>query len=290
MIRDIRNTLMGVIVAGMLLSISCTGKTGTQGYDSPKGYNLNKPVKYYMPDGLLEISGIAFSNGKSDSVYAEQDEDGNIYYLKLGDKQVNYSKFGKKGDYEDIAICHKQVIMLRSDGVLFTFPFSQVRNKEIPDVQKLEGLLPDGEYEGMHADEQNGLVYILCKHCTDDNITKSSSGTILALQADGTLKQSGSFSVDVKTIEKITGKKKVNFHPSALTKNSKTNEWYILSSVNKMLVVADSNWKVKAVYSLDPAIFNQPEGIAFDNQYNLYISNEGGKTSAGNILKFNYTK
>ncbi|QEC80097.1 SdiA-regulated domain-containing protein [Mucilaginibacter ginsenosidivorax] len=290
MIKDMRNTLLGVIVAGILLSISCANKTGTHGYDSPTGYNLNKPVKYYMPDGLLEISGIAFNNGKSDSVYAEQDEDGNIYYLKLGDKQVSYSKFGKKGDYEDIAICHKQVIMLRSDGVLFTFPFSQVRNKEIPGVQKLEGLLPDGEYEGMHTDDKSGLVYVLCKHCADDNTTKSSSGTILALQADGTLKQSGSFSVDVKTIEKITGKKKVNFHPSALTQNSKTGEWYILSSVNKMLVVADSNWSVKAVYSLDPAIFNQPEGMAFDNQYNLYISNEGSKTSAGNIFKFNYTK
>ncbi|WP_439697597.1 SdiA-regulated domain-containing protein [Mucilaginibacter sp. AW1-7] len=290
MIKDMRNTLMAVIVAGILLSISCASKTGTQGYDSPTGYNLNKPVKYYMPDGLLEISGIAFNNGKSDSVYAEQDEDGNIYYLKLGDKQVNYSKFGKKGDYEDIAICHNQVIMLRSDGVLFTFPFGQVRNKEIPGVQKLEGLLPEGEYEGMYADEKNGLVYLLCKHCTDDKTTKSSSGYILALQADGALKQSGSFNVDVKTIEKLTGKKKISFHPSALTKNSKTNEWYILSSFNKLLVVADNNWNVKAVYSLDPAIFNQPEGITFDNKYNLYISNEGSKTAAGNILKFNYSK
>lgn len=284
------NKMMSIIAAAILLSISCANKTGTPGYDSPKGYNLNKPVKYYMPDGLLEISGIAFNNGKSDSVYAEQDEDGNIYYLKPGDKQANYSKFGKKGDYEDIAICHNQIIMLRSDGVLYTFPFSQVRNKEVPDVQKLEGLLPQGEYEGMYADEKRGLVYLLCKHCADDKTTKSSSGYILALQADGTFKQSSGFSVNVKTIEQVTGRKKISFHPSALTKNNNTNEWYILSSVNKMLVVTDSNWNVKAVYPLDPAIYNQPEGIAFDAQYNLYISNEGSKTAAGNILKFNYSK
>ena len=45
-------------------------------------------------------------------------------------------------------------------------------------------------------------------------------------------------------------------------------------------------WKIKNVYQLDPAIFHHPEGIAFDEQSNLYISNEGDETQNGNILKF----
>ena len=73
-------------------------------------------------------------------------------------------------------------------------------------------------------------------------------------------------------------------------KNLNTNEWYILSSVNKMLIVADADWNVKNVYALNPAQFHQPEGIAFDNQFNLYISNEGDLVSPGNVLKFNYIK
>ncbi|RZK63080.1 MAG: SdiA-regulated family protein, partial [Pedobacter sp.] len=36
--------------------------------------------------------------------------------------------------------------------------------------------------------------------------------------------------------------------------------------------------------------FNQPEGIAFDRDNNLYISNEGGDLSAGNILMFKLKK
>jgi hypothetical protein len=283
--------MIGLLVgAGVLLGISCADKAGGNATSNPKGYDLSKPIKYNMPDALLEISGIAFNNGKSDMIYAEQDEEGRLFYFKLGDKELKDTKFGKKGDYEDVAICHGQVIMLRSDGVLFTFPLSGINAKEVANVNKQEGLLPEGEYEGMHADEKTGQLYILCKHCADDKTTKSSSGYILALQPDGTLKQGGNFAVNVKDIEKLSGQKKISFHPSALAKNIGTNEWYIVSSVNSLLVVTDAAWKVKATYPLPRAVFNQPEGIAFDAQYNLYISNEGSKTSAGNVLKFSYIR
>ncbi|RZK46858.1 MAG: SdiA-regulated family protein, partial [Pedobacter sp.] len=36
--------------------------------------------------------------------------------------------------------------------------------------------------------------------------------------------------------------------------------------------------------------FNQPEGIAFDKDGNLFISNEGSETQTGNILRFDYKK
>ena len=286
---------MTLYVAGMLavavvfLIISCKNKEKAIPA-SPTGYDLNNPVKYKMPEDLTEISGFAFHNGKNDSVYAEQDEEGFLFNLKLGDKKANYTKFGKSGDYEDVAICREQVIMLKSDGTLFTFPFSQVRSKEAANVQKIKGELPEGEFEAMCADEKASLVYVLCKHCADEKTSKSSSGYILKLQADGTLKQTGIFVIDVKEIERLANKKRVPFRPSAMAKNTFTNEWYILSSVNKMLVVADVNWKVKNVYPLSVTIFGQPEGMAFDNQRNLYISNEGDQLSAGNILKFSYKK
>jgi uncharacterized protein YjiK len=56
--------------------------------------------------------------------------------------------------------------------------------------------------------------------------------------------------------------------------------------VNKLLVVTDRNWKAKEVCQLDGNTFNQPEGIAFDKDGNLFISNEGDDLSQGNILKF----
>ncbi|WP_214071193.1 SdiA-regulated family protein [Mucilaginibacter sp. dw_454] len=286
-----KNTRGIILILSVLLTVfvalSCIDK---RTFTSPPGYDLNNPVKYFMTDNLTEISGIAFRHGKPDSIYAEQDEEGKVYYFKLGDKKPAHSRFGKPGDFEDIAILNDQVVMLRSDGVLFVFPFNQVRSAEILAVQKLNDILPTGEYEGLFADERSNQLYVLCKHCNVDNTRKTNTGYIFRVAHDGSVKQSGQFVVSVKDIEAKLDGSKIAFHPSAFAKNQNTNEWYIVSSVNKIIVVTDANFKVKNVYPIDPALFIQPEGIAFDNQNNLYISNEGSKTAAGTIYKFNYKK
>jgi len=253
---------------------------------NPPHYDLSKPEKFFMPNILFEISGIAFSSSNNDTVYAEQDEEGKLFHFKLGDDKIISSKFGKKGDYEDVAIFNSTVFMLRSDGVIYSFPLSQANNKDAGDAHELTGLLPAGEYEGMYAD--NVTLYVLCKHCGDDKTSRSVSGYTFAISNTGTLTANGGFELNIKDIEAISGEKKISFHPSALAKNKATNEWYILSAVNGMLVVTDAAFKVKQVYPLSRAAFNQPEGIAFDKNNNLYISNEGSATTAGNILKFMY--
>jgi len=43
------------------------------------------------------------------------------------------------------------------------------------------------------------------------------------------------------------------------------------------------------VYRLDPQLYNQPEGMTFAPNGDLYISNEGGEGIA-TILKFVYKK
>jgi uncharacterized protein YjiK len=80
---------------------------------------------------------------------------------------------------------------------------------------------------------------------------------------------------------------KIKFHPSALGKNPVTHEWFILSSVNKMLLVLDKQWKLTNFVRLNPSLFKQPEGLAFNSKGDLYISNEGG-AEAPNILMFRY--
>ncbi len=274
------------LVAGTSVLLACMQKPE---YISPQGYDFNKPVKYNMPPELNEISGIGFSKGNTDRIFAESDETGRVFYFKLGDKKVNSTLFKQNGDFEDIALSGNQVIMLQSKGVLFTIPLTEIGKPQTNLAQRSKNLLPEGEYEGMYANDA-GQVYVLCKHCTTDKTSKKSSGFIFQLGADGSLNPSGNFSINVKHIEDLLEVDKVNFHPSALAQSPLSHDWYILSSVNRILVVADNKWKIRQVYKLNPNLFSQPEGMTFDSQNNLYISNEAHTPVAGNILKFNYKK
>src|SRR4051812_393258 len=100
-------------IIGTSVLLACIQKPA---YISPEGYDFTKPVKYDMPADLNEISGIAFSKGNIDKIYAESDETGKVYYFKLGDKKVNSTSFKDNGDFEDIAISGNQIIMLQSKG------------------------------------------------------------------------------------------------------------------------------------------------------------------------------
>ncbi|PWS30246.1 SdiA-regulated family protein [Pedobacter paludis] len=243
-----------------------------------------------MPHNLFEISGIVFHNGDPKEVFAIQDEDGDLFHLGLSDKESKFTKFGGKGDYEDLTIIKNHIIVLKSNGELHAFPISEINKPEVVNVVKTKDLVPKAEYEGLAADEKAGLIYILTKDSKPDSKAKKSSIYAFSFANDGTLKPSGEFGLSHKDIEAISGSNKSRFRPSALAKNPQTNEWYVLSSVNKLLVITDENFKIKATFPLNGSLFNQPEGIAFDKDNNLYISNEGGTLAAGNILLFKHKK
>lgn len=255
-------------------------------YESPEGYNLNHPVRFAMPEDLHEISGIAFYQGNPDTLYAEQDEEGKVYFLRPGAKKARHVRFGDQGDYEDIAFCGGYLIMLRSDGVLFDFPFQELREGEITGVRKWKDLLPKGEYESLYADPETRQLVLLSKNSRHDNKTGKVSGFVLQLHPDGSISLVRGFEVDPGPLARLSGMQGTRFKPSALARDPHTGTWYLLSSVNKLLVLTDSLWKIKQVYPLDPSLFIQPEGIAFDNERNLYISNEGDKITPGTVLKF----
>lgn len=257
---------------------------------SPQGYDLSKPVVFKMPKIFDEISGIAFLNGQNDKAYAIQDEEGLLLQYTFENKNYKSFKFAKKGDYEDVAIGSHFIIILRSDGTILTTPLSFLDVESANNMSENKNILPKGEYEGLYLDDSTKTVYVLCKECKNDKDDKKVSGYILKIDSTNMLRDSSRFNIDVKAIEQVAGVKKIHFQPSALAKNNRTNEWYILSAANDALVITDTNWQVKEVYYLTPRMFKQPEGIAFDNAGNLYISNEKGNGNNGSILKFIYQK
>ncbi|MBN9385102.1 MAG: SdiA-regulated family protein [Chitinophagaceae bacterium] len=256
---------------------------------SPPGYNLNNPQKFIMSEALHEISGIVFLPGKDDSLYAIEDEDGRLYYFKAGEGRASYTKFGKRGDYEDVTVMDggRTFGVLRSDGSLYVFPAGDVRGSEkLTNVQEYLNILPQGEYEGLFGDT-DGTLYALCKNCKQDDQRDEVSCYKLRRQQGGSLAVMEHFSIDISSINLPKEQRRGKFRPSCLARHPITHEWYIISSVNKVLLVLNEQWKLKAAYSLKPSLFKQPEGLAFDSKGNMYISNEGGDGDP-NVLLFTY--
>jgi hypothetical protein len=178
-------------------------------------------------------------------------------------------------------------MILESDGTLYVFPFTEATKEKVSDIKIFKDMVPKGEYESLYADNQTNQVYLLCKNCKDDKKDKTMSGSIFTYNpGKNELIPSGKFTMDLSGMIEKEEILKTGLKASALTRDPHSGEWYILSSVNKVLVVATPDWKVKSVHRLNSSGFNQPEGLAFDNQMNLFISNEGDELSAGNILKF----
>src|SRR3954465_9801781 len=112
-----------IYLLSLLFSIIACGQPGKKEKQKEalltlRDYDLNNPQVYKLPKVLNEISGISFLNGNENTVYAEQDEEGKLFYFRLGSNDIKETKFGRKGDYEDMQLCNGYIVMLRSDGAL----------------------------------------------------------------------------------------------------------------------------------------------------------------------------
>lgn len=244
--------------------------------DSPAGYDFSKGKKFFLPGKLEEISGIAFVPGSDSMLMAVNDEEGRIYPININNpkSKIPHFKFGKNGDYEDIAFFAGKWRVLQSNGAIHS---ADIENNII---DRVWSILPEGEYEGMAA--HNDVLYIACKDCPKTK--KGKAPVHLIKHIDDSLYVDATLQIDADSFIERKNKKILI---SALSKHPFTREWYILSHLNAALYIADENLKVKQSIKLHRSQFLQPEGIAFSSTGDLIISNEGDGSS-GSIIIFKY--
>ena len=239
-----------------------------------------------MPSILEEISGITFLKNTPNMVYAIQDEDGFLFQYDLQQKKLRSKiPFGEKGDYEEVTTDESFFYVLKSNGDIYSFPVNQELHPKTITINT--GLLPKGEYESMAYDPIHKSLFVLCKECKVDAKNKAVSGYVLSVGHNGVLAYSRTFRLDVSQLSKLYKKIKKTFKPSAMTKRVSSGDWYIVSSIDQALVIADTSFTPKKIVPLPRKDFEQPEGIAFDAEDNLYISSEAGSKKNGKIYRFN---
>ncbi len=275
--------LLTIIVYCLLFFILLCCNVKHKEFKSPSHYNLNKPYLIKLPSELDEISGIAYYN-KDNSLFAESDDKGCLYKIFLNKPtDIRKWKFSHKRDYEDIVLHDSTFYILNNNGDIVSLRFlndSLVQHEyTFPDKGKLE-------FESLYYDEKSKKLVLMCKDCEiDKNATIGTYTFDLQL-----FLYSNSYTIDAKSVAEITSPASTKFKPSGACINPVTGELYILSSINKLLVVAERSGEIKAAYNLDPSIFNQPEGITFTDNGNLFISNEAGNSQPATILFYQFIK
>lgn len=273
-----------LIISILLLpaSLQCQQKKNSLLSNNPAGYDISKPQIISLGKDLEEISGI-YAAGQQ--LYAISDDKGHIYKIDLSNPTLLESwKFDKSRNYEDVLLINNTIYVLNSNGDLVSFDLPL---KEPINPTRFKFPFEKGEFEILYYDPGLKQIMLICKDCEND---KKKSVTVYSFDPVSLKYSKPSFLIDAKKIAEALGKKDVRFKPSAATIRPGTNDVYIISSINKLLVIASTTGDIKQVVQLNPGIFKQPEGIAFTAAGDMIISNESAGKGSANLLVFKLKK
>ncbi|MFN7118785.1 MAG: SdiA-regulated domain-containing protein [Saprospiraceae bacterium] len=261
-------------------------------------YQLNAPSQtLVMPTELKEVSGISLSeDGKS--LVAVQDEAGTIFYLnKTTGKIEQEVPFWDKGDYEDLAVVGKMIYVVKSSGTIYEVPQAD------KNIKKYNfGLDSNNDVEGLAYDARNNRLLLACKKQAGPEQSNGKRGiyafdlqkkvlsegpvyTIANKEIQSYLNTLPNTDTKAKLLEDFQSDE-MTFAPSAIAVHPQNGNLYLLSAVGNMLLVLDTNGKVLHLEKLKKKVHLQPEGICFDQDGTMYISNEGKDGEMGKIYVF----
>ncbi|MCF8244297.1 MAG: SdiA-regulated domain-containing protein [Saprospiraceae bacterium] len=270
----------------------------------PFPYNVNDPdVAFNMPEEIREISGLSLTaNGQM--LAAINDEKGIIFLLDKSNGEVlSRIKFREEGDYEGIEIVGNDAWVVKSNGTLY-----QVKNfaAQNPEVQSFKSFLnKENDVEGLAYDRANNRILIGCKGKGCDHAGVPLNKAIYAFDLKSkTLSDNPTFLLTLpnlkdfmvksgeagnkKMMEKVFMPKEadIKFSPSDIAIHPKTGDIYITSARGNSLLILDSTGKILNLEHLKKSVHAQPEGICFDTDGTLFISNECSDGSPGKIYTF----
>jgi hypothetical protein len=189
---------------------------------------------------------------------------------------LHKSTFGDDGDYEGVAVKDRKVYVLKSNGDIFQIE-KPLKKKTKAEKHKtrlsgeddaegfcyfnsrevfLIGVKEYGKYKGKRS------IYELKEE--DDDIEKD---PYLKIDEDELM---------AEVHQKYGDKWGDNFKPSGLAVNPISDHIYVLSGVNSLLAVFNSEKELVDAVRLPKHYAEQPEGICFAPDGTLFISTEGG--------------
>jgi uncharacterized protein YjiK len=278
MFLQISNTLL---IMTILQSCNINPNSG----NSNDKHLFDEPIKSIsLPPELNEISGITWYS--ENFLLGHHDESASLFLINLSDGKVEKSMEPNiAGDFEDIALSHDKIYMLKSNGNIYEFDRNDTLSTT-PVIYKTR-LTEKNDTEGMAFDKKSNALLIACKNKA--GIKKADVGINVRAVYRFDLETKKLIDEPYLTIDQDDLRDQYRlekFMPSAIAIHPSNGSIYLLSGVGKALLVFNHENQLLNAYKLKSSLFQQPEGICFHpNGKFVYISNEG-KGRKANILVF----
>jgi DNA-binding beta-propeller fold protein YncE len=233
-----------------------------------------------MPGVLKEISGLSAID--ENRFACVQDELGKIFIYNTNTSSVEKEiPFGDAGDYEGLTVVNNTIWVLRADGRLFEV--ENFNNKPVIKEHKTS-LTAEHNVEGLCFDKANNRLLLAIKDEEPGNTDyKGIYGFDLNAKK---MPEQPVYKLNYKdeAFKMVKQKKKKGgeIKPSGIAVHPTSGEIYITDGPKSKLLVLTKEGAIKKFYQLGNE-FEQPEGITFQSNGELFIANEGSK-KAGNIL------
>jgi len=264
-------------------------------------YDLQKAdFKGNLPKELIEISALTY-NTNDNTLFAINDEVGRLYTLDATDcSLVEKKKFGKDADYEGVEIVGNIVYVLKANGNLTPIDITKPKVKKTIKTP----LSTANDVEGLCYDPATNELVLACKGtpALKKKHKLKNTKAFYAFDLDRKeLNDYPKYTISDKQLEtffenyltedlskkkrKKLSRRLLSFSPSAIAKHPKDDNFYILSSIGKLLLVCNAHGRIVDVQFLSDKVFTQPEGICFAPDGTMFISNEGRSVKA-TVLRF----
>lgn len=290
----INNSILILLFAFLLVSCETASEVYQQSFSSFP-YDLKNPnLNVKLDRDLTETSALSLSSDDK-LLITLNDEEGKLFYISKQDGSiVKEIEFGKKGDYEGVEFVNDLVYIIESKGDIHEIGIEGKNAKS--DKQYKTFLKTADDIEGLGYDAEQHQLLLACKSCRQryddqrvifgfDLTTKQlKEEPIRKIYKDSLQEFMGQRANINFMIHKMLAK---SFAPSAIAIHPINKDWYVLSSVGKMLVVLDANGRIQHIEKLSPKLVKQPEGLCFDTDGTLYITSEG-EEGRGRLLRYDF--
>lgn len=257
---------------------SCNRMGGRSFMPAISGYGNAPASTTLLKKPLREISGISYRSPSE--LLAVNDELGLIFTVNPINSDYSRRPFGKKGDYEEMVQTPEGYFVLKSNGDLH-----QLDAGSFEEINVYSGSFPRyTEFESMAYDPKSHQLLLICKTCGRN------ADSIFVWRFDLHTRNylvEPAFTIPLRAIRNMGKDDTLECQPSAAAYHPIRNTIFILASIGKILLECTPDGKLLSVHGINGDVFQQPEGICFAPNGDMYIANEGRQSKA-TILYFPY--